>query len=458
MALRQISPTRVRRALLLLSAGQSRLTPSSSSHASSSWRLPRHRSSARTRHTTEQWSTRLICSSASTRPWQRQFPRSAGMQYGLGFAYAKAEDPRAKPYLVRAVEFNRRLARAYQQLSLDAKRWGNDLAANRYIAQAAAADPASPDYAFEVAYSYHDTDPARWRAGMEDVIRRFPVSERAPQALYWLAFGTNSDSERTKVLERLLREFPAEKLQWTMSGMEILYAQYVRRSQNSRPRGAFYAGLRRRRVFLIASIRIAQRPAGNPSAAISPERLPLGDKANPGQLARCITSQQPVQIQSIAGQELVAKVRLHGGIQPVQVRIADGVANAQPSLELRVDQSICTRRRPLCPLACGNCRQRADMMERLEHARHPVTVFGSCVRVGRPVCRRECRQRRPVARPAADCQEVDADDRERRHPQDGHRDFPRMSPHNMSLIMYPRPDTVRSNRGPSAGSSIFFRK
>ncbi len=162
--------------------------------------------------------------------WQRRFPRSAGVQYGLGFAYTDAEDPRAKPYLLRAVELNPKLAKAYLQLWRDAQRWGDEPSAQHYIARAAELDSASPDYAFDVASSYQKTDPARWRTAVENLVRRIPASERAPQALFWLAVGTPNDSERMDVLERLRREFPADKFQWTVSGMELLYGEYVRRS------------------------------------------------------------------------------------------------------------------------------------------------------------------------------------------------------------------------------------
>ena len=70
--------------------------------------------------------------------WAKAFPRSPGIPYGMGFAFSEAQDPRAKPYLVRATGLDPKLGRAFALLAEDASRWGDDRAALAFAERAAA--------------------------------------------------------------------------------------------------------------------------------------------------------------------------------------------------------------------------------------------------------------------------------------------------------------------------------
>jgi 3-methyl-2-oxobutanoate hydroxymethyltransferase len=60
--------------------------------------------------------------------------------------------------------------------------------------RAAAADPASPDYAFYYASGLGRVNPAKWEEASLDVARRFPTHERGAQALYWLGARAKTEA------------------------------------------------------------------------------------------------------------------------------------------------------------------------------------------------------------------------------------------------------------------------
>jgi thiol-disulfide isomerase/thioredoxin/Tfp pilus assembly protein PilF len=159
--------------------------------------------------------------------WARHFPTSAGIQYGLGAAYSSAEDPRAKPYLLRAVAMDSTIASAYEMLSIDADRWGNADEAREFMRKASEADPTNPSYAFYYADAVRDVDTAEYRRLALDVARRFPKSERGAQSLYWLAVNTPTDAGKIAVLRELQAKYPPGTSNWASSGMMSLFDVYL---------------------------------------------------------------------------------------------------------------------------------------------------------------------------------------------------------------------------------------
>ncbi|MCU0378935.1 MAG: redoxin family protein [Bacteroidales bacterium] len=162
--------------------------------------------------------------------WMATYPKSVIVPYALGEALYNAEYPKAKSYLLKAVELDPKLAKAYLQLSIDAERWGEFEAAREYMNKACEADPASPDYAFYYASSFSDVDRELYRKLSLEVVARFPGTERGAQAIYWLALRTEDVEERIRLYKRLFAEFPPDKFGWSSSSMPSLFDIYLEES------------------------------------------------------------------------------------------------------------------------------------------------------------------------------------------------------------------------------------
>ena len=162
--------------------------------------------------------------------WMKKFPNSAVVPYALGHAYASKESPKAKPYLLKAVEIDPKFDKAYFDLWIDAERWGDFNLANSYLLKAKEANPKNADYAFYYANSFSNTDYEKYKNLSLEVVKNFPNTERGAQALYWLANRTEDVKEKISLYEMQRAAFPADKFNWTSSGMsdyfDLLIATY----------------------------------------------------------------------------------------------------------------------------------------------------------------------------------------------------------------------------------------
>lgn len=155
--------------------------------------------------------------------WMQKFPNSAAVHYAFGHAYAGRESPKAKTYLLKAVELDPKFDKAYYDLWIDGERWGDFKVSREYLAKAKEANPASADYAFYYANGFSDSDPAKYKTLSLEVARNFPNTERGAQALYWLANRTNDPEFKIAVYEQQRKEFPVDKFNWTSSGMSSYF-------------------------------------------------------------------------------------------------------------------------------------------------------------------------------------------------------------------------------------------
>lgn len=155
--------------------------------------------------------------------WMKRFPKNAIIPYSLGNAYADKESPKARPYLLKAINLDPKMDKAYFDLWLDAERWGEFKKGQSYIGKASEIKPDDPNYAFYYASGFDNTDPAKWRELSLQVADRFPESERGAQALYWLAAKSQNNSEKIKYYELLKEKFPPSKFGWSSSGMAGYY-------------------------------------------------------------------------------------------------------------------------------------------------------------------------------------------------------------------------------------------
>ena len=56
---------------------------------------------------------------------------------------------------------------------------------------------------------------------------RYPDTERAAQAIYWLALRTADIKEKTRLYERSLKELPPDKFNWSSGSMTYLFDIYL---------------------------------------------------------------------------------------------------------------------------------------------------------------------------------------------------------------------------------------
>jgi len=151
--------------------------------------------------------------------WMQQFPKSATVPFAMGNAYANMESPKAKPFLLKAVALDPSMVKAYEDLEIDAERWGDFDTAKMYLKKAMDVQPQNPDYVFGYAYSFKETDPAKYRQLSLEMPDKFPNSERSAQALYWLAFNTTDLNDKVAIYEELKSKFPPDKFSWSGNGM-----------------------------------------------------------------------------------------------------------------------------------------------------------------------------------------------------------------------------------------------
>src|SRR5580692_10921000 len=160
--------------------------------------------------------------------WERRFPDSVGIPYGMGVQLAGREAPGARPFLLKAAALDPNNAKIYSMLSVDAQRWGDTKASLEYIHKASLLEPQNPDYAFYYANGLNSGDSSQGQAAMFDVAKRFPTSARGAQALYWLGVKAPDDPKRIAILEQLRQQYPPEKFSWSANGMSDLFDAYLR--------------------------------------------------------------------------------------------------------------------------------------------------------------------------------------------------------------------------------------
>ncbi len=152
--------------------------------------------------------------------WIKKYPSSAIFPYVIGNALSNSENPKARPYLLKAIQLKPDYAAAYSSLAGDAERWGEFDSSYRYLQKAAELEPTNPDYVFSFAYANKLVNPKKYRDMSLQVAKDFPNTERGSQSLYWLANNAEDDQEKIRIYEQQKKDFPVDKFRWTKSGMQ----------------------------------------------------------------------------------------------------------------------------------------------------------------------------------------------------------------------------------------------
>lgn len=172
--------------------------------------------------------------------WMKQFPKVAAIPYALGHAYANKESPKAKPFLLKAIQLDPKMDVAYFDLWIDAERWGEFEKGAQYIGKASEIKPDDPNYAFYYANSFDDKDFEKYKTLSLEVANKFPKSERGAQALYWLAVKSKSNADKAKYFEMQKEKFPPSKFGWSSSGMSNYYDLLLKESPEQAEKLAEY--------------------------------------------------------------------------------------------------------------------------------------------------------------------------------------------------------------------------
>jgi thiol-disulfide isomerase/thioredoxin len=172
--------------------------------------------------------------------WMGMFPKSATVPFAIGRVYANRHNPKSGDYLLKAVQLNPSLAEAWNLLSSNASLAGNDSAAMSYMQHATQSAPENPDYAFYYALLHKNGDAAKYDSLMTNMVYHFPTTERAAEALYYLAYLPYNTNEKTAYYETLYSMFSDKESAWFRTGM-IEYYDYL---LNTSPDKAFDLALK----------------------------------------------------------------------------------------------------------------------------------------------------------------------------------------------------------------------
>lgn len=148
---------------------------------------------------------------AQYRSWMIKYPKCATVPFAIGKTYGDIESPKAKPFLLKAVEIDPKFAGAWLELSNDAQLWGDFIASDEYLRRAVLLEPSDDELAFRYAYSFKDKDEAQFRERCLDIAKRFPDRNSAQTALFLLAAYSKDKSRQLKDFESLKTSFPPDK-------------------------------------------------------------------------------------------------------------------------------------------------------------------------------------------------------------------------------------------------------
>jgi tetratricopeptide (TPR) repeat protein len=160
--------------------------------------------------------------------WARQYPKRAVYQWALGFLTSEAD--KADVFFKKAVAIDPAFARAYFLLAKNADQRGDWTAQRQYLKAAVDSNPDEPKYLLQYGYAQKKSDPARFREIALQVVDKFPTSQSAAQALYYIA-GEAPNPERRAIHDRLRANYPFDRFDYSASAMHDLYAELTQPSE-----------------------------------------------------------------------------------------------------------------------------------------------------------------------------------------------------------------------------------
>ena len=171
--------------------------------------------------------------------WMNRFPKSAIVPFAIGKAFQDYHDVRAKNYLMRAVAINPEMSEAWEQLAYCALITDDKLNGIEYMRKAVKYSPKNVDYSFKYALLNKDGDPSKYDSLMLNVAYRFPNTDRAAEAIYYLASSAFNATEKTAYYEVLYKEYSKNQPPWSILGMKEYFDYLI----NTSPEKAFALAL-----------------------------------------------------------------------------------------------------------------------------------------------------------------------------------------------------------------------
>ena len=155
--------------------------------------------------------------------WLKRFPKLFNVPFSIGKWFVEKLYPEGREFLLKAVELNPKHAESWFLLGSDAANYGNTLAQQNYMAKAKEAEPENSKYAFQYAYSFKDTNPAKYDSLSIAVAFRFPESEEAPIALTYLALNSKNLNEKFAFFEQLYKRYSAKPYPSSTYGIQVFF-------------------------------------------------------------------------------------------------------------------------------------------------------------------------------------------------------------------------------------------
>lgn len=152
----------------------------------------------------------------------RKHPDKPIYLWALGQIYNENDPLRQEQYCRQAIQVDARFAPGYKCLALIADLRGDDAGSSVYWQKAAALDPDNAQVALDALFELQN-DPAAYKDATERLLQKFPADPVGAQALYWLADSQKTDAARIEAFERLRRQFPPQKFDWSDNGMGELF-------------------------------------------------------------------------------------------------------------------------------------------------------------------------------------------------------------------------------------------
>jgi hypothetical protein len=152
--------------------------------------------------------------------WARQYPKRAVYQWALGFLTPEAD--KGDVFFKKALAIDPEFARAHFLLAKNADQRGDWAAQLQYLKAAVDSNPDDPRYLLQYGFAQRKSNPPRFRELALAVVDKFPTSQYAAQALYYLA-GQSSNPERRGYFDRLRANYPLDRFNHAASAMYDLY-------------------------------------------------------------------------------------------------------------------------------------------------------------------------------------------------------------------------------------------
>ncbi|HYL15114.1 MAG TPA: redoxin family protein [Terriglobales bacterium] len=158
--------------------------------------------------------------------WSKKYPNNAIFLWALAKTKEESDPRAAEQYYLKAIEIDPKFADAYTFLSLLQDALGDQTSYRETLRKAVAAFPNDPDFLFYYCSAMEDVDREEFKRLSMEIVEKYPESQRAPQALYWLANSAPTPEEEVRLLELLRKKFPPAKYQWSSNGMNMLFDIY----------------------------------------------------------------------------------------------------------------------------------------------------------------------------------------------------------------------------------------